>query len=138
MTPKGVIISDTLWCFSVGGRRQQRFKNRSMGVTPDIQSAFRALADPTRRQILVHLSQRDMTIAQIVDEFPVSRNAVKKHLTALEEGQLIRVESRGRERLNKLEPVGLKFVADWFKYFDHFWDEKLNSLKQVIEQSEKQ
>lgn len=106
-------------------------------MNPDIQPAFRALADPTRRQILMHLSQRDMTITEIVEEFPVTRNAVKKHLIALEEGQLIRVESRGRERVNKLEPQGLKFVADWFKYFDHFWDSKLSKLQRVVEQAEK-
>lgn len=106
-------------------------------MAPDIQPAFRALADPTRRQILMHLSQQDMTIAEIVDEFPVTRNAVRKHLTILEEGQLIRVESRGRERVNTLEPQGLKFVADWFKYFDHFWDNKLDNLKTIIEQVEK-
>jgi len=77
-----------------------------------------------------------MTIAEIVDEFPLSRNAVKKHLIVLEEGRLICVHSRGRERVNKLEPKGLKFVADWLKYFDHFWDSKLNALKQVVEQTE--
>mgnify|MGYP000568637769 CR=1 FL=1 len=107
-------------------------------MPPDIQPAFRALADPTRRQILMHLSEREMSIAEIVEEFSVSRNAVKKHLTALEEGQLIRVERRGRESVNKLEPQGLKFVSDWFKYFDHFWDSKLSKLQQVIDQSEKQ
>ena len=78
-----------------------------------------------------------MTIAELVNEFPVTRNAIKKHLTVLEEGRLIQVEVRGRERLNKLEPQGIKFVADWFKYFDHFWDNKLGKLAQVIEQAEK-
>ena len=128
MTPFGVVMIAAL----------NAVKQRSAQMTPDIQPAFRALADPTRRQILVHLSQRDMTISEIVDEFPVTRNAVKKHLIALEEGQLIRVESRGRERVNKLEPQGLKFVADWFKFFDHFWDSKLSKLQQVVEQAEKQ
>ena len=128
MTPFGVVMIATL----------NAVKQRSAQMTPDIQPAFRALADPTRRQILVHLSQRDMTISEIVDEFPVTRNAVKKHLIALEEGQLIRVESRGRERVNKLEPQGLKFVADWFKFFDRFWDSKLSKLQQVVEQAEKQ
>lgn len=103
----------------------------------DMQPAFRALADPTRRQILMHLSQQDMTIAELVDEFPVSRNAIKKHLTALEQGQLISVQTKGRERINKLEPAGIKMVVDWFSYFDHFWDSKLDKLKQVIEQAEK-
>jgi len=43
------------------------------------------------------------------------------------------VHPRGRERINRLQPIGIKSVADWVHYFDQFWDNKLNTLKQVIE-----
>lgn len=75
-----------------------------------------------------------MTIGEVVDQFDMTRGAVKKHLTILEQGNLISVHVNGRERINKLEPRGLKSVAEWFNYFDKFWDVNLSNLKKVIEQ----
>ena len=101
-------------------------------MTPDIQHSFKALADPTRRQILVHLSRQEMTIAEITDQFDMTRAAVKKHLNILESGSLISVKTNGRERINSLEAEGLKTITDWLGYFDQFWDKKLNRLQAVI------
>lgn len=103
----------------------------------NIQASFRALADPTRRSILKHLSDKEMTIGEITDQFDMTRAAVKKHLNILESGKLISVHSRGRERLNRLEPLGLKSVSEWFNYFDHFWSGHLKSLKTAIESETK-
>lgn len=97
------------------------------------QGAFRALADPTRRQILMHLSAADMTIAEVSNHFDMTRGAVKKHLGILEEGRLISVHPKGRERINHLEPEGLKSAANWLNYFNQFWDDKLVGLKTAIE-----
>lgn len=101
------------------------------------QGAFRALADPTRRQILMHLSLGDKTIGEVCDQFEMTRAAVKKHLIILEEGKLISVEVRGRERINKLEVDGLKSAADWLNYFNQFWDAKLGALKSAVSEHEK-
>lgn len=101
------------------------------------QYAFRALADPTRRGILILLSEQDRSIGELVGNFDITRAAVKKHLSILEEGGLISVHPKGRERINRLEPTGLKTVNDWLEHFHHFWDERLTSLKIAIEQSEK-
>lgn len=98
-----------------------------------IQQAFRALGDPTRRQILMQLSHEELTIAQVSDRFDMSRTAVRKHLTILEEGHLITVQPRGKERVNQLNPEGLKTTAQWFNYFNQYWDEALGSLKNAIE-----
>ena len=103
----------------------------------DLQGSFRALSDPTRRQILINLSVRDMTIGELVDRFDITRSAVKKHLTILEEGQLISVHVKGRERINRLEPKRLKTTVDWFNYFDKFWDKNLDNLKKAIENDNK-
>lgn len=101
------------------------------------QNAFRALADPTRRDIVQMLASRDMTIAQLTDQFDMTRAAVKKHLTVLTDGGLITVEARGRERINRLEPQGMTPILDWLSYFDQFWDDRLNSLKEAIERKDK-
>ncbi|PCH46853.1 MAG: transcriptional regulator [Hyphomicrobiales bacterium] len=102
------------------------------------QGAFRALADPTRREILMHLSEQDMTIAQVSDRFEMTRGAVKKHLIILKEGALISVHTKGRERINRIEPLGIKSAADWLSYFNRFWDEKLAGLKATIEKNEQE
>jgi DNA-binding transcriptional ArsR family regulator len=101
-------------------------------MTESEQHAFKALADPTRRQILLHLSQGDKTIGELVDEFAMTRAAVKKHLDVLARGQMVSVHPRGRERINRLQPGGIQSVMNWLTYFDQFWDNKLNALQQVI------
>ncbi|WP_120636168.1 helix-turn-helix transcriptional regulator [Ruegeria sp. EL01] len=101
------------------------------------QNAFRALADPTRRDIVQILATQEMTIGQLTDRFDMTRAAVKKHLTVLSDGGLISVEARGRERINRLEPQGMAPVLDWLSYFDQFWDDRLNSLKEAIERKRK-
>lgn len=97
------------------------------------QMGFRALSDPTRRSILQLLANNQMTIAQVADNFQMTRAAVKKHLTILQEGDLISVQTSGRSRLNALNPDGLKQVMSWFDYFDSFWDDRLSALKTEIE-----
>ena len=102
-------------------------------MSPNQQLCFRALADPTRRDILTLLRQDDLTIADVAERFDITRTAVKKHLTMLSDGGLITVEARGRERINRFNPQGMAPVFDWFSYFDTFWDDRLATLKQAIE-----
>lgn len=102
-------------------------------MTDAHQMSFRALADPTRRSILRMLSQNDMTIAEVAENFDMTRAAVKKHLTILNEGNLISVRVSGRSRLNTINTDGIKQVFDWFGYFDTFWDDRLSALKSEIE-----
>ena len=102
-------------------------------MNQDIQSSFKALADPTRRSILMQLSAQDMTVQELTDNFDMTRAAVKKHLTILENGKLITAHRQGRDRINRLDTLGLKSVTEWLSYFDQFWDERLNHLKNAIE-----
>ena len=97
------------------------------------QLGFRALADPTRRNILHLLAESEMTIAEVADNFQMTRAAVKKHLSILSEGDLITVRTSGRTKVNALNATGMKRVSDWFSYFDAFWDERLTTLKTEIE-----
>jgi DNA-binding transcriptional ArsR family regulator len=74
-----------------------------------------------------------MTIAEVAENFDMTRAAVKKHLTILSDGGLIAVRTEGRTRINALNPDGIKRVFDWFGFFDAFWDDRLTSLKDTIE-----
>ncbi len=97
------------------------------------QAAFRALADPTRRAILVLLKDRAMTIAEVANNFDMTRAAVKKHLTILTQGGFVQVTPQGREKLNEIVPQGFAPITNWLTYFDLFWDEKLTDLAAAIE-----
>ena len=99
----------------------------------DLQPTFRALADPTRRDILKLLSQDDLTIAEVAQQFDMTRGAVKKHLTILQEGQLITVTTKGRERVNQLNPTAIRPAFDWLSFFETFWDTRLDALKAAVE-----
>lgn len=101
-----------------------------------LQPAFRALADPTRRDILRLLSKSDMTVGQVAGKFQMTRAAVKKHLVVLEEGDLIATRRSGRETINSLNARALRPVFDWIGYFDRFWDDRLSDLKSTLENGE--
>ncbi|WP_068116622.1 ArsR/SmtB family transcription factor [Tropicimonas marinistellae] len=106
-----------------------------MTVTP--QAAFRALADPTRRDILMMLRGQELTIAQVAENFDMTRAAVKKHLVVLRDGGMIRTRPSGRERINSIDPAGMAPVLDWLTAFDLFWDDRLAALRQAIEEEDK-
>lgn len=97
------------------------------------QPTFRALADPTRRDILLLLRHGDLTIAEVAENFDMTRAAVKKHLNVLSDGGLITVRAQGRERINALDPKGIAPVIDWLNFFENFWDDRLGALKTAIE-----
>ena len=102
-------------------------------MTADPQHIFRALPDPTRRGILRILASGDKTIGEVADHFDITRPAIKKHLSILEDGHLIDVIPRGRERINHLRKDGLLPIIDWLCVFDTFWDQRLAELKTTIE-----
>lgn len=101
------------------------------------QNTFRALADPTRRHILISLKQKNMSIGEVAGQFDMTRAAVKKHLSILERGELISVQRKGRKRINQLEPKALRSVTDWLNHFNQYWDTHLNKLQQLIDQEKR-
>ena len=97
------------------------------------QPVFRALADPTRRAIIAMLADGARPVGDIAAEFDMTRPAVAKHLAILKEGGVVTTEKKGRERINRLNPEALKSAADWLRYFDRFWDDRLAKLKTEVE-----
>ena len=94
---------------------------------------FVAIADPTRRSIIHMLSQNEMKLNDIAERFDVSRPAISKHIKILEECGVINVVQSGRERYCHLDANALKQIADWIKYYEHFWDQKLDRLGKYLE-----
>lgn len=97
------------------------------------QHIFRAIADPTRRQIMGLLALREMSVGDVAARFDMTRPAVAKHLGILREAKLISTHKCGRETLNQLNPDALKPVADWLEFYSQFWDDKLMQLKAAVE-----
>ncbi len=97
------------------------------------ETVFRAIGDPTRRQIIGMLTTSDLSVNEIAAHFEMTRPAVAKHLGVLRKGGLITVTARGRERIHTLHPEALKPIADWLGLFSQFWDDKLEDLKLAVE-----
>jgi DNA-binding transcriptional ArsR family regulator len=98
---------------------------------------FQAIADPTRRQIIVLLATSSRNLNAVAERFDISRPAISKHIRILTECGLVTIKQEGRERYCMINPARLKEVADWLHHFDQFWDEKLLSLKKHVEHETK-
>jgi DNA-binding transcriptional ArsR family regulator len=94
---------------------------------------FQAISDPIRREIILILSKKNLTLNGVSQNFKISRPAISKHIKILEECGLVKINQQGRERYCNINPEPLKEVYDWLSYFDKFWDKKLNSLKNFME-----
>jgi DNA-binding transcriptional ArsR family regulator len=99
---------------------------------------FRALADPTRRDLLDRLRERDgQTLKELESELPMTRFGVMKHLRVLEEANLVTTRRRGREKLHFLNPVPIRLIHDrWVSKYAEPWAAALSGLKQDLEEEE--
>ncbi len=99
---------------------------------------FKALADPTRRQLLDALFEQDgQTLSALEGRLPMTRFGVMKHLKVLEEANLIATRRRGREKLHFLNPVPIRLVHDrWVSKYAEPWAAGLSELKKDIETKE--
>jgi DNA-binding transcriptional ArsR family regulator len=99
----------------------------------DILSAvFRALGDPTRREMLVRLSRGDRTIGELARPFRMSLSAASKHVKVLERAGLVRRRVQGRTHLCSLEPRGLQDAQHWLASYERFWNERMDALEQMF------
>jgi DNA-binding transcriptional ArsR family regulator len=94
---------------------------------------FRAIADPTRREILRLLRGGQQTVGQIASNFPTSRPAISKHLRFLRSAGLVVTRENGTARLCGLNAKPLRAVDDWLRDYDAFWRDSLGSLKRHVE-----
>jgi DNA-binding transcriptional ArsR family regulator len=93
---------------------------------------FQAIADPTRRAILLLLTSQSMTAGAIASNFETARPTVSKHLQILTECELLRQEQQGREIVYHFNPTKMKEVADFIEPFSQMWDEKFDKLEAVM------
>lgn len=93
---------------------------------------FQALADPTRRAILVLIATQAMTPNALAEHFDSTRQAVSKHIKILAESQLVEQEKSGREIHYQLNPNKLKELDNWLAQFKKLWEDRFDQLDQVL------
>lgn len=95
---------------------------------------FQAIADPTRRAILLLVASQSMTAGAIAANFDTARPTVSKHLQILTECELLTQEQTGREVYYHFNAPKLKEVADFLEPFQKLWDDRFNKLEDVMKQ----
>jgi uncharacterized protein YndB with AHSA1/START domain/DNA-binding transcriptional ArsR family regulator len=102
-----------------------------------VDEVFKALADPTRRELLDELFRADgQTLSALEERFPMTRFGVMKHLRQLEDAGLIVTRRRGREKLHFLNPVPIRLIHDrWVSKYAEPWAAALSDLKQNLEKT---
>ena len=93
---------------------------------------FQAIADPTRRAILLLVASQSMTAGSIASNFNTARPTVSKHLQILTECELLGQEQTGREIYYRLNPMKIKEISDFIEPFRKLWDDKFNQLETIM------
>jgi DNA-binding transcriptional ArsR family regulator len=101
---------------------------------PPVDAVFSALSDPTRRALIRCLSDHGpSTVTELAARLPVTRQAVAKHLDALETAGLISATTEGRSRRYRLTPRPMADAMAWMADVGAEWDERLESLRRLFE-----
>jgi DNA-binding transcriptional ArsR family regulator len=105
--------------------------------TTSLDRTFHALANPTRRAILLRLAARRSTVLEIAAQFDISLNSVSKHLKVLETSGLIQREIRGRTHYCSLRAEPLREADAWIDSYRRFWTQRLDALETFLEANSK-
>jgi DNA-binding transcriptional ArsR family regulator len=95
--------------------------------------AFAALADPTRRQIVELLTQRELPAGEIALRFAVSPPAISQHLKVLREAGLVSVRAEAQRRIYGIDRTGFAELEQWLADVKRFWEPKLDELQRQLQ-----
>jgi DNA-binding transcriptional ArsR family regulator len=102
----------------------------------ELNATFAALADPTRRAILERLAAgEEATVNELAESFPITVQAVSKHLRVLERAGLIERRRAAQHRPSRLRGAPLKDAADWLETYRRFWEESFSRLDERLRTS---
>jgi DNA-binding transcriptional ArsR family regulator len=99
---------------------------------------FRALADPTRRQVFERLCKAEMSVSELTARFHVSQPAISQHLSVLKSAGLVAERRAGRNVHYRSNPEGLGALAEWVDHYRVFWPAKLEKLKRVLKEMDRE
>ncbi|MDG3584185.1 ArsR/SmtB family transcription factor [Galbibacter pacificus] len=99
---------------------------------------FNAIADPTRRSILMSLTSESQNVNALAEKFDMTRQAVSLHVKYLQECGVISIQKAGRERYCNLEIQKLHEVSDWLEPFRKLWEDRFDRMDSVLEKLKNQ
>ena len=97
-----------------------------------LSATFAALADPTRRAILARLTEGEATVNELARPFPITIQAVSKHLQVLERAGLIERGRAAQRRPSRLRTAPLREAADWLDAYQRFWEQGFDHLEERL------
>lgn len=100
--------------------------------TPTLDHIFQALTDATRRAMLRSLADGDRNIGELAAPFEMSLAAASKHVKVLERAGLVRRLVKGRTHICRLEPAPLAAADEWLRFYEQFWNLKLDALEALL------
>ena len=95
-------------------------------------ATFRALANPTRREMLARLAQGDATVGELAEPLPISMQAVSQHLDVLERCGLISRSRNAQLRPSHLQAAALKEAVEWLEGYRRFWESSFDRLEERV------
>jgi DNA-binding transcriptional ArsR family regulator len=102
-------------------------------MVDDLDTLFRALADPTRRAMLRDLAAQPRTVGELAAPFAISLAAASKHIQVLERAGLVARDIHGRTHTCRLDARPLHAGAEWIAHYARFWNERLDALQSALE-----
>ena len=102
-----------------------------------LNTTFAALADPTRRAMLARLAEGEATVNELAEPFPITLQAVSKHLKVLERAGLVARDRRAQLRPSRLQGEALKEAADWLAGYRGFWEGSFDRLEEHLHRLQK-
>lgn len=103
-------------------------------LQPDLDAAFAALSDPTRRGVLEQLGRADASISDLADRFDMTLTGMKKHIGVLEDVGLVTTRKVGRVRTCQLGRRQLEEAAAWIDGYRRLWDARFEALDAIVEE----
>jgi len=122
---------------SVDYPRRVPILNHMVEHSTHLDAVFHALADPTRRAMLGHLAERELTIGELATPFHMSFAGASKHVRVLENAGLVTRTIQGRTHLCRLQAARLAEANAWLRRYERFWNAKLDRLEALLRADDK-
>ena len=105
--------------------------------TLNLDSVFGSLADPTRRDILQRVADRELSVGEIARAYNLTFAAISKHLKVLEKAQLVIKRRRGKEQMVSLSPQALADADEYLRQYRQLWENRLDALEVLLEREQR-
>ena len=112
-------------------------RKQTASRTARLDAVFAALADPTRRAIIERLSRSEARVTEIAEPFPMSLNAVSKHIRVLEASGVVERHRKGRDHILSINTRSLDEVDGWIVRMRRYWDERLDAMEGLLRELRK-